>query len=42
MGVNLFKIKKWTHMLLGNSVYHVNQNEGKYYSKMKLEDTIII
>lgn len=33
MGVNLFKIKKWTHMLLGNSVYHVNQNEGKYYSK---------
>lgn len=33
MGVNFFKIKKWTNMLLGNSVYHVNQDEGKYYSK---------
>ena len=34
MGVNLFKIKKWTNMLRGKSVYHVNQDEGKYYSKI--------
>lgn len=37
MGVNLFKIKKWTKMLRGNSVYHVNQNEGKYYSKTEVK-----
>lgn len=36
MGVNLFKIKKWTNMLRGNSVYHVNQDEGKYYSKTEV------
>lgn len=37
MSVNLFKIKKWANMLRGNSVYHVNQNEGKYYSKTSVE-----
>lgn len=36
MGVNLFKIKKWTNMLRGKSVYHVNQDEGKYYSKAEI------
>lgn len=37
MGVNLFKIKKWINMLRGNSVYHVNQDEGKYYSKTEVK-----
>lgn len=32
MSVNLFKVKKWMNMLRGKSVYHVNQDEGKYYS----------
>ena len=33
MGINLQKIKKWTKMLAGNSSYHVNQVEGRVYSK---------
>lgn len=33
MGINAHKIKKWFNMVRGNSVYHVNQDEGKYYSK---------
>ena len=33
MSVNLQKIKKWTNMILGKSSYHVNQDEGKFYSK---------
>ncbi len=33
MSVNLQKIKKWTNMVLGKSSYHVNQDEGKFYSK---------
>lgn len=32
MSVNLFKIKKWTNMILGHSSYHVNQKEGTCYS----------
>jgi hypothetical protein len=32
MGVTLFKVKKWTKMLLGKSVYHVNQGLGRCYS----------
>lgn len=32
MSVNYHKIKKWMNMLLGRSVYHVNQDEGKIYS----------
>lgn len=36
MGINKQKIKKWTNMLLGNSPYHVNQNEGKAYSKTEI------
>lgn len=31
MGVNLFKIKKWSSMLLGKSILHVNQNLGTQY-----------
>lgn len=36
MAVNAFKIKKWTNMLRGKSVYHVNQDEGKFYSKTEI------
>lgn len=36
MGINRQKIKKWTNMLLGNSSYHVNQDEGKVYSKKEI------
>lgn len=32
MAISIYKIKKWMKMLLGNSVYHVNQGEGKSYS----------
>ena len=37
MGINAQKIKKWTNMMLGNSSYHVNQDEGKIYSKEHIE-----
>lgn len=33
MGISVYKIKKWTKMVLGNSISHVNQGEGKIYSK---------
>lgn len=33
MGISLHKLRKWTNMMRGNSVYHVNQDEGKCYSK---------
>lgn len=37
MSVNLHKISKWYHMLAGNSVFHVNQGEGKIFSKDELK-----
>lgn len=37
MAVNAFKIKKWANMLRGKSIYHVNQDEGKYYSKNEVK-----
>ena len=37
MSVNLQKIKKWTNMMLGKSSYHVNQDEGKLYSKTEVK-----
>lgn len=33
MAVSLYKISKWAKMLLGKSSLHVNQDEGKCYSK---------
>lgn len=33
MAISVYKIKKWAKMLLGKSSLHVNQNEGKCYSK---------
>lgn len=33
MAISFFNIKKWFKMLTGNSVYHVKQDEGKYYRK---------
>lgn len=32
MGINLYKINKWTKMLLGRSISHVNQGVGRFYS----------
>lgn len=32
MGISLYKIKKWTKMLTGKSISHVNQGAGKIYS----------
>lgn len=37
MAVSIYKIKKWYDMLSGKSVHHVNQDEGKYYSKSAVE-----
>ena len=33
MGVSFYKIKKWTKMIMGKSVHHVRQDEGKVYSR---------
>ena len=33
MAISIYKIKKWYDMLVGKSVHHVNQDEGKYYLK---------
>ena len=32
MGISLYKIKKWTKMLTGKSISHVDQGAGKIYS----------
>ena len=37
MGVSFFKIKKWTNMLFGKSVYHVTQAAGRCYSKEQIK-----
>lgn len=37
MSINIQKIKKWSNMLIGNSVYHVNQDIGKIYSKSDIQ-----
>ncbi len=33
MGISIQKIRKWKNMMLGKSVYHVNQGIGQCYSK---------
>ena len=33
MSFNLHLVKKWTNMMLGKSIYHVNQGKGQFYSK---------
>ncbi len=33
MTISIYKIKKWSDMLLGKSIHHVNQDEGKAFSK---------
>ena len=37
MAINITLIKKWTKMLLGKSVYHVNQDCGKFINRYKIE-----
>lgn len=32
MGINLYNIKKWSKMVSGKSIFHVNQGKGKIYS----------
>ena len=36
MGVSFYKIKKWSKMLLGKSISHVNQGPGRFYSKKEI------
>lgn len=36
MGVSIYKIKKWYKMLTGQSISHVNQGVGNYYSKTEI------
>ena len=36
MSVSIYKIKKWAKMLSGKSSMHVNQDEGKCYSREKI------
>lgn len=37
MAISVYKIKKWYDMLSGNSVHHVNQDEGKFYSRKSVK-----
>lgn len=37
MAVNIIQIQRWTKMLLGKSVEHVHQGEGKVYSKDEIK-----
>lgn len=37
MAINLYNIKKWTRMLVGKSLFHVNQDLGKVYSKNEIK-----
>lgn len=32
MAINVYNIKKWTRMLMGKSLFHVNQDLGKHFS----------
>lgn len=36
MSFNIHLLKKWTSMVLGKSIYHVNQGKGQFYSKDKV------
>lgn len=33
MALTIYNLKKWSKMLTGRSVLHVNQGRGKVYSK---------
>lgn len=33
MSISLYKLKKWYKMLMGRSIYHVDQGVGMFYSK---------
>lgn len=37
MAINLYNIRKWSKMIAGKSVLHVNQDIGKVYSKDKVK-----
>ncbi|SEA08077.1 D-glucuronyl C5-epimerase C-terminus [Eubacterium aggregans] len=37
MGISIYNIKKWSKMLTGNSIMHVNQNMGQSFIPGKIE-----
>lgn len=37
MGLNIYNIKKWTKMIMGKSILHVNQPIGSVYSKNEIK-----
>ena len=37
MGLSIYNIKKWTKMIMGKSILHVNQPIGSVYSKNKIK-----
>lgn len=37
MSLNMYNIKKWMKMMMGKSIYHVNQQEGKVFSKQEIK-----
>lgn len=37
MGISIYKLRKWTKMLTGNSISHVNQGIGKVFSINNVE-----
>ena len=37
MAINIIQIQRWTKMLVGRSVEHVNQGIGKVYSKNEIK-----
>jgi heparosan-N-sulfate-glucuronate 5-epimerase len=37
MGISIYNIKKWTRMITGKSIEHVNQDVGKIYSLIEIK-----
>ena len=37
MGISIYNIKKWYKMIIGKSIYHVNQGVGTCYSKTEIK-----
>ncbi len=36
MAINIYNIKKWSNMIMGKSLFHVNQDLGKHFSPIQL------
>ena len=37
MAINRYNIKKWARMMLGKSIFHVNQDKGKHFSSTEIK-----